>query len=70
MVAFTTTILASNSKLFYVDGLIQGKIIVKNDELKEIDVDDNNFLHCMFTDFELCKHKQCLEVVYGAQPFL
>jgi hypothetical protein len=30
---------------------------VENDDLKEIDVDDNNFLHWMDDDFELCKHK-------------
>ncbi len=41
---------------------------MENDELKEVDVDDNNFLYCTFDDFELCKCEQCVEVVYGSQP--
>jgi hypothetical protein len=69
LLIFTTIILASNSRFFDVDDLVQGKSVVENDELKEIDVDDNNFLHWLFDDFELCMRKQCVEVVYGPQPF-
>jgi hypothetical protein len=68
LVAFTIAILASNSRFFDVDDLVRGKSVVENDELKEVDVDDNNFLHWTFDDFELCKCEQCVEVVYGAQP--
>jgi hypothetical protein len=63
LVAFTTTIIAS--RFFVVDYLVRDKSVVENNELKEIDVDDNNFLHWMFDDFEFCTHKQCVEVVYG-----
>jgi hypothetical protein len=53
LVTFTTTILASNSRLFDVDDLVQGRSVMENDELKEVDVDDNNSLQWMFDDFEL-----------------
>jgi len=53
LVAFTTTIIAS--RFFVVDYLVRDKSVVENNELKEIDVDDNNFLHWMFDDLSFVR---------------